>query len=180
ELDALLSCNRLTHQLLSQHLALDDFNTILQEANTSVTSPIGRITLYLFLEVNYDFLPQFCYNASTNRFVRTVYSFVDPVEREKAPSTAYHYQWGNKMLTDCYKNIFSLYGKFIGPPHFQAMVRLLGYHEIALIIKQMKEIIHTIISSQIVPLLETLKEVMPKRCKLPRFEYTSPGEESLT
>ena len=27
----------------------------------------GRITLHVFWELNYDFLPNYCFNAATNR-----------------------------------------------------------------------------------------------------------------
>ena len=63
----LLDVNRQTHKLLSEHLTLDSFNAILREANHNVSAPYGRITLHVFWELNYDFLPNFCYNISTNR-----------------------------------------------------------------------------------------------------------------
>ena len=67
ELEALLKVNKLTHKLLSEHLALDDFVSMFQEANHNVLAPYGRITLHIFWELNYDFLPNYCYNAATNR-----------------------------------------------------------------------------------------------------------------
>jgi len=69
ELEMLLDVNRQTHKLLSEHLTLDSFNAILREANHNVSAPYGRITLHVFWELNYDFLPNFCYNISTNRYV---------------------------------------------------------------------------------------------------------------
>jgi len=68
ELDGLLSVNRLTHKLLRKCLTgLDDFEWMLREANHNVLAPYGRITLHVFCELNYDFLPNFCYNAATSR-----------------------------------------------------------------------------------------------------------------
>ena len=67
ELEALLKVNKLTHKLLSENLALDDYNAMLEEANHNVVAPYGRITLQLFWELNYDFLPNYCYNGATNR-----------------------------------------------------------------------------------------------------------------
>ena len=69
ELEGLLECNRLTHKLLSQYLNLPSFEDMLREANWNVSAPYGRITLKVFWEVNRDFLPNFCYNAATNRSV---------------------------------------------------------------------------------------------------------------
>lgn len=68
ELDGLLKVNRLCHKLLSKHLALDDYDAMLREANHNVLAPYGRITLHVFWELNYDFLPNYCYNAATARY----------------------------------------------------------------------------------------------------------------
>ena len=67
ELDGLLECNRLTHTLLSKYLSLNDYDAMFREANHNVSAPYGRITLHIFWELNYDFLPNYCYNAATNR-----------------------------------------------------------------------------------------------------------------
>jgi cytoplasmic FMR1 interacting protein len=67
ELEGLLQVNRLCHKLLSKWLALDDFDSMYREANHNVLAPYGRITLHVFWELNYDFLPNYVYNAATNR-----------------------------------------------------------------------------------------------------------------
>ena len=67
ELDNLLKVNKLTHKLLSENLALDDFSAMFEEANHNVVAPYGRITLQLFWELNYDFLPNYTFNGATNR-----------------------------------------------------------------------------------------------------------------
>lgn len=72
ELEGLLDINRMTHKLLSKFLTLDSFDAMFREANHNVSAPYGRITLHVFWELNYDFLPNYCYNGSTSRLV---YSF---------------------------------------------------------------------------------------------------------
>lgn len=59
----------MTHKLLSKFLTLDSFDAMFREANHNVSAPYGRITLHVFWELNYDFLPNYCYNGSTNRSV---------------------------------------------------------------------------------------------------------------
>lgn len=44
--------------------------TYFLQANHNVSAPHGRITLHVFWELNYDFVPNFIYNGSTHRFVR--------------------------------------------------------------------------------------------------------------
>uniref|UniRef100_A0A915I1B8 Uncharacterized protein n=1 Tax=Romanomermis culicivorax TaxID=13658 RepID=A0A915I1B8_ROMCU len=99
ELDGLIEVNRLCHRLLKEHLpGLSDFQDILCEANHSVSAPYGRITLHVFWELNYDFLPHYCYNASTNRFVKVRDpTLIQPVKRDKPPSATNHYFWGNTI-----------------------------------------------------------------------------------
>lgn len=76
ELEWLLEINRLTHRLLSKHMTLDSFDAMFREANHNVSAPYGRITLHVFWELNFDFLPNYCYNGSTNRLVcRCLYFF---------------------------------------------------------------------------------------------------------
>ena len=68
ELEGLIECNRMTHKLLTAaHLPLADFDAILREANHNVSAPYGRTTIHVFWELNYDFLPNYCFNAATNR-----------------------------------------------------------------------------------------------------------------
>lgn len=57
----------MTHKLLSRYMTLDSFDAMFREANHNVSAPYGRITLHVFWELNYDFLPNYCYNGSTNR-----------------------------------------------------------------------------------------------------------------
>jgi hypothetical protein len=42
ELEALLRVNKLTHKLLSEHSALDDFDAMMEEANHNVVAPYGK------------------------------------------------------------------------------------------------------------------------------------------
>jgi hypothetical protein len=47
ELDALLRVNKLTHKLLSEHLALDDYDAMMEEANHNVVAPYGNLDDYV-------------------------------------------------------------------------------------------------------------------------------------
>ena len=46
ELEALLRVNKLTHKLLSEHSALDDFDAMMEEANHNVVAPYGRFRMF--------------------------------------------------------------------------------------------------------------------------------------
>ncbi|OQR79720.1 cytoplasmic FMR1-interacting protein-like [Tropilaelaps mercedesae] len=179
ELEALLSTNRLAHQLLSKHLQLDSFDAQMREANHNVLAPYGRICLHVFWELNYEFLPNYCYNAATNRFVpvniRGPMSFGQKLEREKPPSAQPHCLYGSKALNIAYTAIFSVYSKFIGPPHLRAICRLLGYQGIAVVMEELLKVVKSLIQGTILQYAKTLRNVMPKVCRLPRYDYGSPG-----
>jgi len=176
ELDGLVRVNRLTHKLLSKHLALDDFDDMFREANHNVLAPYGRVTLHVFWELNYDFLPHYCYNAATNRFVKCRdIQFSQPVQREKAPQMAHHYLWGSKALNIANATIFGQFTHFVGAQHFNCMAKLLGYQGIAVVMEELLKVVKSLVQGNILQFTRTLMEAMPKDCKLPRYDYTSPG-----
>ncbi|EHB09933.1 Cytoplasmic FMR1-interacting protein 2 [Heterocephalus glaber] len=98
ELEWLLEINRLTHRLLCKHMTLDSFDAMFREANHNVSAPYGRITLHVFWELNFDFLPNYCYNGSTNRFVRTAIPFTQEPQRDKPANVQPYYLYGSKFI----------------------------------------------------------------------------------
>ncbi|KAM5207759.1 LOW QUALITY PROTEIN: cytoplasmic FMR1-interacting protein 1 [Hipposideros larvatus] len=175
ELDGLLEINRMTHRLLSRYLTLDSFDAMFREANHNVSAPYGRITLHVFWELNYDFLPNYCYNGSTNRFVRTVLPFSQEFQRDKQPNAQPQYLHGSKALNLAYSSIYGSFRNFVGPPHFQVICRLLGYQGIAVVMEELLKVVKSLLQGTILQYVKTLMEVMPKVCRLPRHEYGSPG-----
>uniref|UniRef100_A0A8C4GXT7 Cytoplasmic FMR1-interacting protein n=1 Tax=Dicentrarchus labrax TaxID=13489 RepID=A0A8C4GXT7_DICLA len=175
ELEWLLEINRLTHRLLSKHMTLDSFDAMFREANHNVSAPYGRITLHVFWELNFDFLPNYCYNGSTNRFVRTAIPFTQEPQRDKPANVQPYYLYGSKPLNIAYSHIYSSYRNFVGPPHFKTICRLLGYQGIAVVMEELLKIVKSLLQGTILQYVKTLIEVMPKICRLPRHEYGSPG-----
>ncbi|XP_017756802.1 PREDICTED: cytoplasmic FMR1-interacting protein [Eufriesea mexicana] len=176
ELEGLLQVNRLTHKLLSKWLALDEYDAMFREANHNVLAPYGRITLHVFWELNYDFLPNYCYNAATNRFVKCRgLQFVQAVHRDKPPQMSHHYLWGSKQLNLAYSTQYGQYSGFVGPQHFRTMCKLLGYQGIAVVMEELLKIVKSLIQGSLHQFTKTLMEAMPKVCKLPRYDYGSPG-----
>ncbi|XP_033631530.1 cytoplasmic FMR1-interacting protein 1-like isoform X1 [Asterias rubens] len=175
ELDCLLEVNRLTHSLLSKHMKLTNFGSMLREANHNVMAPYGRITLHVFWELCSDFIVSFCYNGSTERFVRTKLAFVQPHNRDKPPSSSPSYIYGSKLLNTAFATVNSLYNSFVGIPHCRCIARLLGYQGIAVVMEELLKVIKRSMNDYILPYVKLLMEVMPKSCKLPRFEYGTKG-----
>ncbi|XP_077992944.1 cytoplasmic FMR1-interacting protein 1-like [Glandiceps talaboti] len=182
ELEALLEVNRLTHKLLSEHMTLTNYDEMFQEANHTVQAPYGRITLHIFWELNLEFLPQYCYNSTTNRFIKASEHALLSIGvqnpsnmRDKAPSASAHYMFGSKVLNNAFNKIFSLYTNFVGVPHFAAIVHLLEYGGIAVIINELLSTMKNLIQGDLLVYVKPLMDVMPKACGLPRFEYGVEG-----
>lgn len=175
ELNGLLECNKLTHRLLKEFLPLDDFADMFREANQTVTAPCGRITLHVFWELNHDFLPNYCYNYSTNRFVKAEITLADPVQRDSAPHTTHNYLWGSKSLNWSFRQVYSMYSRFVGPPHFRVICRLLGYQDMAVVIEELMKIVEDKVRGPLLSFTQTLVTVMPNKCRLPRHDYGSSG-----
>merc|ERR1711935_597165 len=75
----------------------------------------------------------------------------------------HHYHWGSKALNIANNTVFSQYSGFVGAPHFRSMAKLLGYQGIAVVMEELLKII------------KSLMEAMPQKCRLPRYDYGSPG-----
>nr|KAG5711988.1 hypothetical protein BaRGS_026429 [Batillaria attramentaria] len=175
ELEGLLECNRLAHRLLGEYLELNDFDSMLREANQSVSAPYGRITLHIFWELNYDFLPNYCYNGATNRFVRVPPIFEKINKRDKAPSVSPYYVWGTKKLNMSFSTIYSLYSEFIGMPHLRVMCHMLGYQGIAVVIEELLKSMDKFVSGIMLDYMRQLMKAMPDKCRMHKYEYGSPG-----
>lgn len=67
-------------------------------------------------------------------------------EREPPPKGSNNFLYGSKQLKEAYQSIFSLYSDFVGPLHFQAFSRLLGYQGIAMLLEQLLNVIDSCVS----------------------------------
>lgn len=88
---------------------------------------------------------------------------------------SYHYMWGSKQLNLAYTTQYGQYSGFVGPQHFHTMCKLLGYQGIAVVMEELLKIVKSLIQGNLLQFTKTLMEAMPKICKLPRYDYGSPG-----
>lgn len=70
---------------------------------------------------------------------------------------------------------FSFAG-FVGPYHFRTLCRLLGYQGIAVVMEELLKIVRSLIQGNLLQFTKILMDAMPKVCKLPRYDYGSPGD----
>lgn len=89
----------------------------------------------------------------------------------------------NRNLTFVYlcipkgmENYVTLFKGFVGATHFRTMCRLLGYQGIAVVMEELLKIVKSLVQGNLLQFTKTLMEAMPKICKLPRYDYGSPGK----
>jgi hypothetical protein len=68
---------------------------------------------------------------------------------------------------------------FVGATHFRTMCRLLGYQGIAVVMEELLKIVKSLVQGNLLQFTKTLMEAMPKICKLPRYDYGSPGQSVI-
>uniref|UniRef100_A0A1I8F3T2 DUF1394 domain-containing protein n=1 Tax=Macrostomum lignano TaxID=282301 RepID=A0A1I8F3T2_9PLAT len=171
-----ITASQLRNRCQTAGLSLDDFDSLLSEANEEVSSACGKITLHIFWELQLDFVPQYCYNSSTNRFVRTTQSMATETNGCRFPRTRREdLLFGSSRLNKAFNSILERYRGFVGQPHFAAMCRLLGYSGIGTVVNEMLKAMRGLLEGTMAGYVTDLRQLMPHECKLHRFEYTSPG-----
>jgi Cytoplasmic Fragile-X interacting family. len=72
--------------------------------------------------------------------------------------------------------MFCMLTGFVGATHFRTLCRLLGYQGIAVVMEELLKIVKSLVQGNLLQFTKTLMEAMPKICKLPRYDYGSPGK----
>ena len=75
--------------------------------------------------------------------------------------------------------IFCMLTGFVGATHFRTLCRLLGYQGIAVVMEELLKIVKSLVQGNLLQFTKTLMEAMPKLCKLPRYDYGSPGKSVI-
>lgn len=176
ELDCLFQINQLAHMMMGKYLTLPSFQSLVDEADSNVGGPCGTIALTLALDLSSEILPKYCYNGTTQRFVRTKLMFVEETSKDKPANAQPAYYFGNKTLNAVYQHIAGLYQGFMGMEHIRIMVRLLGYQQLHVVVEELLKIVKGTIQTLCVPYVKVLlQEAMPAKCKMPKTEYGTQG-----
>ena len=177
EFQHLLYVAQLMHQLLSQHLALDAWDTMLKEVNED--SVVGqfrnRILFHVLSELLSDLIPNFVYNSITGRFVRALHSFTPAAaDRPRAPSQPPSYYFSHKHNV-LYSALFSSFRAYFGSEHFLALISLLRpLNSYPLMLSELTSELHSKLFNEFYPYSLALLTGLPL-FKLPTIQYTILG-----
>jgi cytoplasmic FMR1 interacting protein len=167
ELELLLDNIRTTHSLLSQHLELDSFESMLREVNDdiSVVSFHGRTAVHALSELISDMLPNYVYNSGTRRFVRSKDSSSHPVPSQKRSN--FRMQpidlYGSPSMSKYMQQASKLFGGFFGADHADALIRVLGPNNMPLIVYQLMKNLDMKITNVLGPYIKALAKGFPDR-----------------
>ncbi|KAG2375247.1 hypothetical protein C9374_009870 [Naegleria lovaniensis] len=173
ELEVMLESVKITHQLLSRHLALDSFESVFAEVNdsTSVVSFESRIARHILEELVMDFFPNYCFNTVTHRFVRSKYTYSDlEYKRENYKIRSLH-QYVTASFSEAFIPLLDQYKEFIGRPHMESMIRLVGQESLALIIESSITYIEDKLYNDMSPYIGAMMEAIPPKITLQPAAY---------
>eukprot|EP01120_Amphizonella_sp_Union-15-10_P009751 TRINITY_DN3768_c0_g1_i1.p1 TRINITY_DN3768_c0_g1~~TRINITY_DN3768_c0_g1_i1.p1 ORF type:complete len:705 (+),score=150.10 TRINITY_DN3768_c0_g1_i1:121-2235(+) len=177
ELETLLNVIKFTHKLLSEYMSLDPWETIMSEVNesTSLVSFHGRIVLHAIFEIIYDITPNFVYNSTTERFLRGPVTFGEPVPRESMPKSSFQMLYGNRQLSNAYAAIGALNQHFLGLPHIQTFIRIIGKSSLNLVLNECLQNMELKLKNVLEPYVRELSSGMPPKTSLPFHDYGTEG-----
>lgn len=99
EMESLLQVNLLTHTMLSKFLQLERFEDLLREVDEGIHSGEfnGRIVTHAVHELVSDVVPNYNFNNSTLRFIRSSVFYAEPIQRPNFPNAKLMYLYGTKV-----------------------------------------------------------------------------------
>ena len=145
ELSMALKHFQLMHSLLKKHLiGIDTYDMMWCELNedSNLGSFRGRIIMHFYNELINDLLPNFIFNDSTQRFVRSRKSFsVNTIERGRMPrecvsGNGCHYIYGKKYSL-FYDKLGQSQRFYFGQEHLEALTHVIPFNDIPLIVHEL-------------------------------------------
>jgi len=160
ELEHYLRVMRRMHELLQKALdnQLDDFESIMRCTDESIapTTFSGRICSHIQNELVEELFPWHIYNSGSRRFVRV--PGAEAGDRGAMPRKAYNFLgWGVKCH-GAYEKLMKVRRRFVGTPHIESIVRIVGCSELSTIAST---VLDSIVETTIVYVCPALERVGP-------------------
>lgn len=99
----------------------------------------------------------------------------DEVPRESMPRPNPNFLFGSKVLNVAYSSSANLYTNFVGIPHIESILRLVGRSNLPLVISECLQNMDLKIRSVLAPYVKELMGGMPPSSKLPIHDYGTEG-----
>ncbi|KAJ3262628.1 Cytoplasmic FMR1-interacting protein 2 [Boothiomyces macroporosus] len=151
EFECLLESSRLTHLLLSEHLDLEPFEELLKEINECVTpgETNGRILTHITQEIIRDIIPNYCFNNTSMKFVKSSVFYAEP------------------GLSIEFTMKFGVFKDSIGTSHFNAISNMVGVEGLSVIISEISNHIKLILDHTMSKFFLSVDELAPLPITIP-------------
>eukprot|EP00252_Welwitschia_mirabilis_P019224 TRINITY_DN4392_c0_g1_i1.p1 TRINITY_DN4392_c0_g1~~TRINITY_DN4392_c0_g1_i1.p1 ORF type:complete len:490 (+),score=76.66 TRINITY_DN4392_c0_g1_i1:81-1472(+) len=150
---------------------MDSCSVMLNEMSESISliSFSSRVASQILTEIQNDFLVNFIFCNTTQRFIRSPKACQRPFQRPLAPPAKSSFYCGSHDLNSAYQTIGQLYSKFLGLPHMHAIVKLLGSRSLPWLIRAVLDLINNKIAS-LESMVTELQGSFPKSMGLPSYD----------
>ncbi|KAL5699020.1 hypothetical protein ACHQM5_029980 [Ranunculus cassubicifolius] len=171
ELEKLIDVLKYSHELLSNDLSIDSFTLMLNEMqeNISLVSFSSRLASQIWTELQTDFLPNFIFCNTTQRFIRSSKVSQVPVQKPSVPHAKPNFYFGSQDLNMAHQSFARLHSGFFGIPHMFSIARLLGSRSLPWLIRALLDYISNKITA-LEPMITGLQEALPKSIGLLPFD----------
>ncbi|KAG4093054.1 cytoplasmic FMR1-interacting [Neocallimastix lanati (nom. inval.)] len=174
DLDIMLQSSKAAYELMSKHLTLEPFESLLMQIDEtlSVVNFNGRIVSHVIAELYNDFLVNWCYNSTTERFIRSQ-NFLECQRSSRKVNTSGLY--GNKALYNTISSITNIYKNYFGIQHFNSLLKVLKRESIATVLCELENYEITLLEKSITPIISVIQKAFPANIKLPLYQYGAEG-----
>eukprot|EP00457_Paulinella_chromatophora_P000349 gb/GEZN01000349.1/.p1 GENE.gb/GEZN01000349.1/~~gb/GEZN01000349.1/.p1 ORF type:complete len:1473 (-),score=270.12 gb/GEZN01000349.1/:312-4730(-) len=170
-LKLLLENVKLTHMLLSEVLTVDPYDKMLKEMNEDVSIGVfrGRILWHAFSEIVSDLVPNFVFNSTTTRYVRSKVCFSDDVNRDRPPASVQAWFWYGTKYREAFDLRAAACRGYFGVEHMEALVSVLDITDVPLIIHEAVNDIANKTLYDFSPFAKALSKALPPMKLSPLF-----------
>lgn len=175
DLDLMLQSSKMAYEFMGKHLTLEPFESLLMQVDETISMVNfnGRIVSHIIAELYNDFLVCWCYNSSTERFIRSQ-NFLES-QRSNNRKINISVLYGSKALYYTMNSINNIYKNFFGIQHFNSLLRVLKRESIATVLCELENYEITLLKESVTPYISVIQKGFPANIKLPLYQYGAEG-----
>jgi cytoplasmic FMR1 interacting protein len=172
ELVQMIDHIRITHELISNYLDLDPFQSMFRAVNddASLGAFRGRILVHIYSELVGDLLPSFSYNTTSNRFVRSKGGASSQHIRPLSPKNVPGYFWYTSRYNKIFDAANKMYKGFFGKPHLDALLSIVDQNDLPVLVEELCSFLESKVNYELSSYSSALLDALDPM-KLPSMKF---------